>query len=227
MKDNSGKKASPSSVFGKSPTRALGVKNTQSPQRSQDGPIKPTIGKGKSSGPITEMSQADASPTKKKNSKSRSPSKSPTKSVKHLSPTREDAIPFALAPPLPSPQGLDEGTSYHTTSTPHPTLPTTPTSAMQEERCLQRQSSFVTPAANIGQAGAMRLRKGEMLDAMNMAEEEVKNEIHQGDIEQETLEDEMYSEVEYMPPKVGKSWSWWTKEKEGELLTMTHHRGTV
>ncbi|UZJ56487.1 hypothetical protein CBS101457_005807 [Exobasidium rhododendri] len=193
LKNNSAKKASSSSAFSKSPSRALGVKNTQSPQRSREGPIKPTIGKARSA----QDPPAEVSPTKGK-STLRSPSKSENTVMRQVSPTREGPISFATSPS----KELEEGASYHTIATPHPAEPTTPTAVLNKERSLQRQSSFVTPAANIGQAGAMRLRKGEMLDALTMAEEGTQLDEAKVDAVQEANVEETYPEIEYIPPRV-------------------------
>jgi hypothetical protein len=194
LKNNSAKKASGSNVFSKSPSRALGVKNTQSPQRSQDGASKPTIGKAK----LAQLSFLDVSPVKGKAALT-SPSKSSSNFSQHISPAKEAPISFAI-PPLE----LDEGVSYHTTTTPHPAVPATPTPVNEEERSLHRQASFVTPTANIGEAGALRLRKGEMLDALIMAESEIQLDDANLDLMQATDLDEMYPDIEYIPPKLGK-----------------------
>jgi hypothetical protein len=175
-------------VFSKSPSRALGVKNTQSPQRSQEYPIKPSL--------QTESSKVDsASPVK---AKSRARSQSPSKATRQVSPIRESYLPLSTTPLH---NELDEGTSYLTTATPFPRFPQTPPADLHEQRSVQ---SFVTPASNVGEAGAIRLRKGEMFDALNQVQEEAQNYESEQMVEsQEALEEEEYPEIEYMPPSVG------------------------
>jgi hypothetical protein len=93
---------------------------------------------------------------------------------------------------------LDEGTSYHTTASPFPRIPQTPPADLQQQRAAH---SFVTPAANVGEAGALRMWKAEMFDALN----EVQEEPQACEAEPKAMEEEEFPEIEYMPPSDGES----------------------
>lgn len=189
LKGNSGSKAG--SVFGKSPSRALGVKNSQSPQKSLDASVP-----DKAKAVAKERTAAvDASPTKAANGKG----KAPSKAERQVSPVRQ--APAAVTP-LPSPHGLDEGTSYLTAATPFPAAPRTPSAEGLHSSASARQASFVTPLGNVGAAGAVRMRKGELLDAISFPGEIDQDEP--AELTQEQVEEELYPEIEYMPPHVGE-----------------------
>lgn len=188
----------------KSPSRALGVKNTQSPERSQESPSKSSLGRLQGKSLETKSTLQNESPAKEKG-KAKSTSKSPTKAVRQESPTKQLILPLSTTP-HPSIDDLDEGTSYHTTSTPFIRLPQTPPANINAQQGLQQQASFVTPASNIGEAGAMRQRKGELFDALNQVQGEGQlREAELLSVSQEALEEDEYPEIEYMPPSVGES----------------------
>lgn len=191
----------------KSPSRALGVKNTQSPEKSQESPSKPLLNRLQGNLLEVRSNVPNESPTKEKG-KTKSTGKSPYKgTVRQESPAKQISLPLSTTPHRPTINELDEGTSYHTTSTPfiqHPQTP--PADGSSKDHELHRQASFITPASNIGEAGAIRQRKGELFDALNQVQEEGQlREAEPLSVSQEAQEEEDYPEIEYMPPSVGES----------------------
>lgn len=166
----------------------MGVKNSQSPQRPQEGPVKPSIGSVKS---VVKNLEETVSSNSKGKSKLQSNATSPQKALRH-SPVQPQIL-----------HDLDEGTSYHTVSTPFQEAPRTPPAGKPDTMTLNNRPAFETPAGNIGEAGAIRMRKGEMLDAMNAGPEQAQ-EVQSEEVA-ELREEEMYPEIEYMPPSVGES----------------------
>lgn len=100
-------------------------------------------------------------------------------------------------------------------------------------RMLSRQSSFVTPAANIGRAGAIKARMGEMKDfEMGIGSGDPIGNVEAEQQGPQLTEEEMYPEIEYMPPSTyahSKSPAWlllaiFAEEYHAELsLTHRHH----
>lgn len=85
-------------------------------------------------------------------------------------------------------------------------------------RSLQRAQSFETPAANIGRKGMMKQRLGELMDAQRMmasggsVQPGADSQVEQADAQSHwtdgLTEDELYPEIEYIPP---------SKEAKGEV----------
>lgn len=67
-----------------------------------------------------------------------------------------------------------------------------------------QQPGFVTPSANIGHAGALRMQMGELLDAKvgNEIQSTVKSDSSVTVDGRIMTEEELYPEIEYMPPPV-------------------------
>lgn len=80
-----------------------------------------------------------------------------------------------------------------------------PTQLTSKARTMSRQNSFVTPAANVGRAGQIKARMGEILDAeMGLSLQKADNATEQS-TEQPSVqltEEELYPEIEYMPPSM-------------------------
>ena len=77
-----------------------------------------------------------------------------------------------------------------------------PSGSALKQRLISRQNSFVTPAANIGKAGQIKARMGEMMDAelgINLDQMDAP-EVEQAPVVQAMTEEELYPEIEYMPP---------------------------
>lgn len=80
-----------------------------------------------------------------------------------------------------------------------------PTQLNGKARAVSRQNSFITPAANVGRAGQIKARMGEMLDAemglsLSRADGAVAPVAEPPAVQMS--EEEMYPEIEYMPPSV-------------------------
>lgn len=142
---------------------------------------------------------ASASPTKRKK-KARQQQDGPVKSAQKQSrpistpsPVKRSNVATPSASPLTRVQSED----------PKQKTP----SALSKEQ-LQCGPQVFTPASNIGHAGAIRLRMGEMMDALNEQQEPVALDGEaillgaEKDLAHVT-EEEAYPEIEYMPPRIG------------------------
>ncbi|PWY99905.1 hypothetical protein BCV70DRAFT_200818 [Testicularia cyperi] len=84
-----------------------------------------------------------------------------------------------------------------------PAMTPAPAQLGQRLKTMSRQNSFVTPAANVGRAGQIKARMGEMMDAeLGFSQSRVEPAPEQEVAQQiaELTEDELYPEIEYMPP---------------------------
>ncbi|EPQ29289.1 uncharacterized protein PFL1_03044 [Pseudozyma flocculosa PF-1] len=176
----------------KTPARALGDRTNKTPglrnrqgQNEDSSPAKkdmssPSKGKAKT---------ALQSPSK--GSQSVSPKKAVGQPLRTLNGKMKEnaATPFSRA-------DQSYATDMSSMMTPAPNAP------LLKGRMMSRQTSFVTPAANIGKAGQIKARMGEMLDAelgLNLDDLEAPQlETHQS--QRELTEEELYPEIEYMPP---------------------------
>lgn len=78
-----------------------------------------------------------------------------------------------------------------------------PTKLGERAKTMSRQSSFVTPAANVGRAGQIKARMGEMMDAeLGLSQPKAITGPEQMTAQPAPAltEEEMYPEIEYMPP---------------------------
>lgn len=202
-----------SDLRGTSTGRAFGDKTNMSPSRSRNtgqdgfapGPSKPTSSKtharSRSPSPTQAQSRgtganlgspakasgksqgvvflgAGRSPSKQKG-KARDRSKSPSKGAQHE----------AVQPPPPPPADA----SYVTSATPAPS----------SSHLLRKASSFITPASNVGEAGARRMRYGEMMDALagnNLEDGSADPDLYSESRTRPMTEEELYPEIEYMAP---------------------------
>lgn len=216
-----------SDLRGKSTGRAFGDKTNASPSRSraQDGLGAPgpskqmatsskpskTFAQSRSPSPTLQQQERKGagaghlgSPAKAKGAKSqgvvflgagRSPSKQKGKTrERSQSPSKRDAQQeqAPLQPPPPPP--VDDA-SYATVATPAPSL--------AQQKQLRKVSSFVTPASNVGEAGARRLRHGELMDALagnNVDHDDAQAALSSQAGARPMTEEEMYPEIEYMAP---------------------------
>ncbi|PWN53624.1 hypothetical protein IE53DRAFT_133820 [Violaceomyces palustris] len=168
----------------KTPARgALGDRTNKTPGpssvcfRNQEG------GKGSDNSPLKAMKPSTG---KVRKSLTRSPSKG---SSLRQSPTKSST--------LPANPDQSYMTDVSTAMTPVPSASTL------KERILSRQNSFVTPAANIGRAGQMKAMMGEMKDAemgFKVADGDGADLDHANGQVKEMTDEEMYPEIEYMPP---------------------------
>ncbi|PWN90679.1 hypothetical protein FA10DRAFT_267127 [Acaromyces ingoldii] len=136
----------------------------------------PAKASGKSQGVV--FLGAGRSPSKQKG-KARDRSKSPSKGAQHE----------AVQPPPPPPADA----SYVTSATPAPS----------SSHLLRKASSFITPASNVGEAGARRMRYGEMMDALagnNLEDGSADPDLDSDSRTRPMTEEELYPEIEYMAP---------------------------
>lgn len=186
--------AGPKQLFGdlkasQSPVKALGNRNaskTPGPSRSAPGKQDASIGKGKG---------VDSSPTKK-GAAELSPRKASTSNaLRSLNGKQRQTTDLPFSKPSQKSTNGDDA-SQNMMKTPAPTL-------FGKARTMSRQNSFVTPAANVGRAGAIKARMGEILDAeMGLSVQKGDNATEQVTEEPalQLTEEEMYPEIEYMPP---------------------------
>lgn len=217
LKQTSAKKPSTSaSVFGK-PSRALGEKTNQSPERARqqrdagDVPVKPQGKSVSSSGSKLKAKDGQLVSPSKIDTKSDSiflASSSPSKRKKKqittqpqasLSKHEVDNSPIkssAMGKALPSSEFDREGSHVLSSKQKTPEPRSVPSKI--------QQPAFMTPAANIGQAGAARQRMGEMMDAMVDGHASVAHgDASMMQSSEGLTEEELYPEIEYMPPRVG------------------------
>lgn len=187
--------AGPKQLFGdlmssKSPVKALGDRNAaKMPGPSNQAPSKQNASNRKGKG-----SSTDASPGKK-GSTELSPRKASTSNaLRSINGKQRQTTDLPFTKPG---QSSTDNATVNLMKTP------APSQLGSKPRGMSRQNSFVTPAANTGRAGQIKARMGEILDA------EMSLSLQKGDnaIEQITeqpaaqmTEDEMYPEIEYMPP---------------------------
>ncbi|SNX84589.1 uncharacterized protein MEPE_03298 [Melanopsichium pennsylvanicum] len=172
-------------LMSKSPVKALGDRNAA----KTPGPSKSAPGKQEAS--IRKDNPAPSSPAKK--GSELSPRKATTSNA------------------LRSINGKQRQTSEHPFTKPGQSstndagnMINTPTpSKLGKTSTMSRQNRFITPAANVGRAGQIKARMGEMMDAeMGVSLQKADNATEHV-TEQSTVrmtEEEMYPEIEYMPP---------------------------
>lgn len=172
-----------------SPVKALGDRNaSKTPGLSKLAPGKqdasPQKGKGASGNSM------DSSPTKKGSSELSPRKASTSNALRSLNGKQRQTTEL----PFTKPTQNDASASAF--KTPAPTQ-------LGKARPMSRQNSFVTPAANIGRAGQIKARMGEIMDAeMGLSLQKGDNATEQV-TEQPAVqmtEEEMYPEIEYMPP---------------------------
>lgn len=175
----------------KSPVKALGDRNAaKTPGASRSaapGKQDASLGKGKG---------ADNSPTKK-GSGELSPRKASTSNaLRSINGKQRQNVDLPFTKPGQDSTN-DAGGNNMIIKTP------APTQLNGKTRTMSRQNSFVTPAANIGRAGQIKARMGEILDAeMGLSLQKADNATEQATEEPavQMTEEEMYPEIEYMPP---------------------------
>lgn len=163
----------------KSPVKALGDRNalkTPGPSRLAGGKPGASIRKDKNA----SASKQDSTSRTKKGGSEQSPRKATTSNA--LRSLNGKQRQLAADPKTPAPTQLNG-----------------------KARTMSRQNSFITPAANVGRAGQIKARMGEMLDAemglsLNKADGAVAA-VEEAPAVQMS-EEEMYPEIEYMPPSV-------------------------
>ncbi|SOV05234.1 uncharacterized protein UDID_03305 [Ustilago sp. UG-2017a] len=173
----------------KSPVKALGNRNaakTPGPSRSASGKQDGSLRKGKG---------ADNSPTKKGSSELSPRKASTSNALRSINGKQRQNVDLPFSKPG---QGStkDEGSNMMMIKTP------APTQLNGKARTMSRQKGFVTPAANIGRAGQIKARMGEILDAeMGLSLQKAENLTEQVTEEPgvQMTEEEMYPEIEYMP----------------------------
>lgn len=170
-----------------SPVKALGDRNaSKTPGASKLAPGKqdasPQKGKGASGSSI------DPSPTKKGSSQLSPRKASTSNALRSLNGKQRQTTELPFTKP----------TQNDAFKTPAPTQ-------LGKARSMSGQNSFVTPAANVGRAGQIKARMGEIMDAeMGLSLQKGDNATEQV-TEQPAVqmtEEEMYPEIEYMPPSL-------------------------
>ncbi|KAN0064547.1 hypothetical protein ACQY0O_002175 [Thecaphora frezii] len=172
----------------KTPARALGDRTNKNTRNRQDQDDRSPVKKGQAS-PSKGQGSALLSPTK--GGRSVSPKKIVTHPSRILNVKMKENTPAIF-----SRGDQPYATDMDAMATPAPSGPTL------KGRMLSRQTSFVTPAANIGKAGQIKARMGEMLDAelgINVDDMEAPK-AEQAQAPKELTEEELYPEIEYMPP---------------------------
>lgn len=164
----------------KSPVKALGDRNAA----KTPGASKLAPGKGKG---------ADHSPTKKGSSELSPRKASTSNALRCINGKQRQNTELPFTKPGQSSTNDAAGTMM---KTPAPTQ-------LGKARTMSRQNSLITPAANIGRAGQIKARMGEILDAeMGLSLQKADNATEQ--LTQEPVvqltQEEMYPEIEYMPP---------------------------
>lgn len=173
----------------KSPVKALGNRNaakTPGPSRSAPGKQDASLRKGKG---------ADNSPTKKGSSELSPRKASTSNALRSINGKQRQNVDLPFT--KPGQGSTNDAGGNMIMKTPAPTQLNT------KARTMSRQSSFVTPAANIGRAGQIKARMGEILDAeMGLSLQKADNATEQVTEEPvvQMTEEEMYPEIEYMPP---------------------------
>ena len=169
-----------------SPVKALGDRNAnKTPGPSRLAPGKPDASPQKGKG--TSM---DSSPTKKGSSEPSPRKASTSNALRSLNGTQRQTTELPFTKPT------QNDASAGAFKTPASTQ-------LGKARSMSRANSFVTPAANVGRAGQIKARMGEIMDA------EMGLSLQKGDTATEQVaeepvvqltEEEMYPEIEYMPP---------------------------
>lgn len=175
----------------KSPVKALGNRNaakTPGPSRSASGKQDVSLRKGKGAG---------NSPTKKGSSELSPRKASTSNALRSINGKQRQNVDLPFSKPG---QGStkDGGSNMMMIKTP------APTQLNGKARTMSHQKGFVTPAANIGRAGQIKARMGEILDAeMGLSLQKAENLTEQVTEEPavQMTEEEMYPEIEYMPPR--------------------------
>ncbi|GAC95300.1 hypothetical protein PHSY_002875 [Pseudozyma hubeiensis SY62] len=179
-----------------SPVKALGDRNAaKTPGPSRMGPSKQNASLRKGKG--ASGSNNESSPSKKGSSELSPRKASTSNALRSLNGKQRQTtdLPFTK-PNQSSSNGEDAPATVMKTPAP---------SQLGNARTMSRQNSFVTPAANTGRAGQIKARMGEIMDA------EMGLSLQKGDKATEQVteppavqltEEEMYPEIEYMPPSL-------------------------
>ncbi|CBQ72492.1 conserved hypothetical protein [Sporisorium reilianum SRZ2] len=174
-----------------SPVKALGDRNaskTPGPSRLAPGKQDASPQKGKGASGLS----MDSSPTKKGSSELSPRKASTSNALRSLNGKQRQMTEL----PFTKPTQNDASASAF--KTPAPTQ-------LGKARSMSRQNSFVTPAANVGRAGQIKARMGEIMDAeMGLSLQKGDNATEQV-TEQPAVqmtEEELYPEIEYMPPSL-------------------------
>lgn len=179
-----------------SPVKALGDRNAaKTPGPSRMGPNKQNASLRKGKG--ASGSNTESSPSKKGTSELSPRKASTSNALRSLNGKQRQTtdLPFTK-PNQSSSSGQDASAAMMKTPAP---------SQLSKARTMSRQNSFVTPAANTGRAGQIKARMGEIMDA------EMGLSLQKGDNATEQVteppavqltEEEMYPEIEYMPPSL-------------------------
>uniref|UniRef100_V5E9Q1 Uncharacterized protein n=1 Tax=Kalmanozyma brasiliensis (strain GHG001) TaxID=1365824 RepID=V5E9Q1_KALBG len=192
--------AGPKQLFGdlkasQSPVKALGNRNaskTPGPSRLAPGKQDASAGKGKGASGST----LDSSPTKKGSSELSPRKASTSNALRSLNGKQRQTTDLPFSKPGQNSSSGNDASSTMLMKTPAP-------SQLGKARAMSRQNSFVTPAANVGRAGAIKARMGEMMDAeMGLSLQKGDNATEQVTQQPavQMTEEEMYPEIEYMPP---------------------------
>lgn len=177
----------------KSPVKALGDRNAaKTPGPSRHGPSKQDASLRKSKGAAGGTSEA--SPGKKGTTEPSPQKASTSNALRSLNGKQRQTTDLPFTKPTQSSSNDGAASMLKTPA---------PTQLGSKARTMSRQNSFVTPAANVGRAGQIKARMGEILDA------EMGRSLQKGDNANEQVaappvvqlsEEEMYPEIEYMPP---------------------------
>ncbi|TKY86538.1 hypothetical protein EX895_004687 [Sporisorium graminicola] len=174
----------------RSPVKALGDRNaSKTPGPSKLAPGQKDASPQKGRGALG--SSMDSSPTKKGSSQLSPRKASTSNALRSLNgKQRQTTDPFSK----PGQSDASAGAF----KTPAPTQ-------LGKARSMSRQNSFVTPAANVGRAGQIKARMGEIMDA-EMGLSLQKGDNVTGQVTEQPVvqmsEEEMYPEIEYMPPSL-------------------------
>ncbi|KAJ9476276.1 hypothetical protein PHBOTO_006362 [Pseudozyma hubeiensis] len=179
-----------------SPVKALGDRNAaKTPGPSGMGPNKQNASLRKGKG--APGSNTESSPSKKGSSELSPRKASTSNALRSLNGKQRQTTDLPFTKPNQS-SSSGQDASAATMKTPAP-------SQLGKARTMSRQNSFVTPAANTGRAGQIKARMGEIMDA------ELGLSLQKGDNAAEQVieppamqltEEEMYPEIEYMPPSL-------------------------
>lgn len=179
-----------------SPVKALGDRNASNVSRpSRLGPTKQDASLRK--GAATSESKPDPSSTKKRSSEASPRKASTSNALRSLNGKQRQTTDLPFTKPHP-PSTNTQDASTDMIKTPAPWQ-------LGKTRSMSRQNSFVTPAANTGRAGQIKARMGEIMDA------ELGLSLQKGDNATEQLaepravqmtDEELYPEIEYMPPSL-------------------------